>query len=60
MQTVQPGGLDNADLAQLGSDDRVAVMRMVAEGELSVDEAVVRASRRCISQCQSLWQEGAA
>jgi len=35
-----PGQIDNDHLAQLGSDDRIAVMRMVAEGELSVDEAV--------------------
>ena len=42
-----PGQIDNDHLAQLGSDDRIAVMRMVAEGELSVDEAVVRASRGC-------------
>ena len=35
------GALDLNVLMQLKEDDRISVMRMVAEGELSVEEAVV-------------------
>lgn len=34
--------LDLSDLSQLGPEDRIAVMRMVKDGEISVDEAVRR------------------
>ena len=36
------GALDLSHLMQLKEDDRIAVMEMVKEGELSVEEAVVR------------------
>ena len=39
-EKVPAGSLDLQHLAQLGEDDRIAVMQMVKEGELSVGEAV--------------------
>lgn len=35
-------GVGLSDMADMSEDDRKAVMRMVAEGEMTVDEAIVR------------------
>eukprot|EP00729_Bicosta_minor_P008444 gene8444-8919_t len=46
------GGVNLADMADLSQDDRMAVMRMVAEGELSVDEAIKSVKTQAVAKVE--------
>jgi len=46
------GGINLADMADLSQDDRMAVMRMVAEGELSVDEAIKSVKTQAVAKVE--------